>query len=132
MHAHIFEGTVRAGVREHADFKFARSGYFSKSIKLQYHDSDPREGNLCFSQTLRGSNVIPSEDVHKILDKLFAAMEESPHHRGTIKFPDVHAMPARSAWVTSLGILSCVFHIPCGLAAMLAGWAIDKTETSST
>lgn len=107
--------TVRAGVREHADFKFARSGYFSKSIKLQYHDSDPRE-----------------EDVHKILDKLFAAMEDSPHHRGTIKFPDVHAMPARSAWVTSLGILSCVFHIPCGLAAILAGWAIDKTETSST
>jgi hypothetical protein len=75
---------------------------------------------------------LPSEDVHKILDKLFAAMEESPHHRGAIKFPEVHGMPVRSAWVTSIGILSCVFYIPCGLTAMLAGWAIDKTETSPT
>ncbi|KAG2151118.1 armadillo-type protein [Suillus bovinus] len=40
--------TVRACVREHEDFKFARSGYFSKSRKLQYHGSDPREGELCF------------------------------------------------------------------------------------
>ncbi|KAG1775679.1 hypothetical protein EV702DRAFT_426670 [Suillus placidus] len=107
------DGTVRARVREHADFKFARSGYFSKSIKLQYHDSDPRE-----------------EDVHKMLDTLFAAMEESPQHRGALKFPEVHQMPARSALVTSLAILSCVFYIPCGLTAMLAGWAIDETATS--
>ncbi|KAG2031127.1 armadillo-type protein [Suillus americanus] len=115
------DGTVRARVREHADFKFARSGYFSKSIKLQYHDSDPRE-----------------EDVHKMLDVLFAAMEESPHHHSAahhhsaLNFPDVHPMPARSTLVTSLAILSCIFYIPCGLTAMLAGWAIDGTETSYT
>ncbi|KAG2344580.1 hypothetical protein BDR05DRAFT_166926 [Suillus weaverae] len=102
--------TVRTCVRQHADFKFARSGYFSKTIKLQYHDSDPRE-----------------EDVHKMLDKLFAAMEEGPQHRGALKFPEVHPMPARSALVTSLAVLSCVFYIPCGLTAMLAGWAIDET-----
>ncbi|KAG1807161.1 uncharacterized protein BJ212DRAFT_768474 [Suillus subaureus] len=115
------DGTVRARVREHADFKFARSGYFSRSIKLQYHDSDPRE-----------------EDVHKMLDILFAAMEENPHHhgahhhRGALNFPDVHPMPARSRLVTSLAILSCIFYIPCGLTTMLAGWAIDGTETSHT
>ncbi|KAG1733717.1 hypothetical protein EDB19DRAFT_1208414 [Suillus lakei] len=104
------DGTVRAHVREHADFKFARSRYFSRSMKLQYHDSDPRE-----------------EDVHDMLDQLFAAMEESPHHRGALRFPDVHPMPARSAMVTSIAILSCIFYIPCGLTAMLAGWAIDET-----
>lgn len=114
------DATVRAYVREHDDFKYARSGYFSKTINLQYHDSDPRE-----------------EDVHKMLDILFAAMEEKPHHHGAhhghgVKFPDVHPMPARSPLVTSLAILSCIFYIPCGLTAMLAGWAIDGTETSHT
>lgn len=107
------DGIIRARVREHADFKFVRSGYFSKSLKLQYHGSDPRE-----------------EDVHKMLDKLFAAMEEIPH-RGSLKFPDVLPMPLRSPLVTSLAVLSCIFYIPCGLAAMLAGWAIDETEKSS-
>ncbi|KAG2131659.1 hypothetical protein DEU56DRAFT_453813 [Suillus clintonianus] len=107
------DGTVRARVREHADFRFVRNQYFSKSMKLQYHGSDPRE-----------------EDVHKILDKLFAVMEENTRHRGALRFPEVHPIPSRSVLVTSLAILSCVFYIPCGLTAMLAGLAIDKTETS--
>lgn len=107
------DGTVRARVREHADFRFVRNQYFSRSMKLQYHGSDPRE-----------------EDVHKILDKLFAVMEENTRHRGALRFPEVHPIPSRSVLVTSLAILSCVFYIPCGLTAMLAGLAIDKTETS--
>ncbi|KAG1892854.1 uncharacterized protein F5891DRAFT_1176646 [Suillus fuscotomentosus] len=104
--------TVRTCVREHRDFKFARSEHFSKNRKLQYHGSDPRE-----------------EDVHKMLDRLFAAMEESPNRRGAPRFPEVHSMPARSPLVTSLAILSCIFYIPCGLTTMLAGWAIDEAET---
>ncbi|KAG1786728.1 hypothetical protein EV424DRAFT_1356697, partial [Suillus variegatus] len=65
----------------------------------------------------------------KMLDRLFAAMEESPNRRGAPKFPEVHSMPARSPLVTSLAILSCIFYIPCGLTTMLAGWAIDEAET---
>ncbi|KAG0706276.1 armadillo-type protein [Suillus ampliporus] len=109
------DGAVRAFVREHADFKFVRSVYFSKSMKLQYHGSDPRE-----------------EDVHTMLDKLFEAMEESDHPRRALKFPDVHPIPSRSPLVTSLAILSCVLYIPCGFAAMLTGLALDKTEPSPT
>ncbi|KAG1853804.1 armadillo-type protein [Suillus tomentosus] len=102
---------IRAFVREHKDFKSARSEHFAKNKKLQYHGSDPRE-----------------EDVHRMLDTLYAAMEESPNRRGVLKFPEVHPMPARSRLVTSLAILSCIFYIPCGLTAMLAGFAIDEAE----
>ncbi|KAG1732688.1 uncharacterized protein EDB91DRAFT_1338315 [Suillus paluster] len=107
--------TVRARVREHEDFKCAKGKYFSKTMKLQYHSSDPRE-----------------EDVHKLLDKLFEAMEEGTDRRSALKFPEVHPIPRHSPLVTSLAILSCVLYIPCGLSLLLTGLAIDKTESSPT
>jgi len=74
--------------------------------------------------------IDPSEDVHKVLDKLFVVMEESARHRNALHFPEVQPVPNRSPLADSLAMLSCIFYIPCGFTTMLAGWAIDNTDPS--
>jgi len=58
VRAQISIEVVRTRVREHADFKSVRSRYFSRSLILQYHTSDPREGSVNISPNIyhRGLN----------------------------------------------------------------------------
>jgi hypothetical protein len=114
IHAHISKAIVRAHVREHTDFKYVRGLYFSRSLNLQYHTLDPREGNVVLSANIYHGNLTrPLEDVHKMLDRLFVAMEEGTRHRGALRFPQVQPAPSRSGAVAkSLAMLSRMLYIP--------------------
>lgn len=59
-----------------------------------------------------GSHTCTLDNVHKILDKLFVAMEENSRHRGALRFPEMNPAPARRGPLAKM-------------LSMVPGWAKD-------